>query len=485
MAAPRDTATVFLAAIRPLRKRAASTSEHCEDPIGALCGTTSVERSQRDLFPTIQSVLKDDPNDSERQHEQTTRCSIPDPVANPLVPSAPLTPPATAATSEVSREELSPSQNQATPTTNINGLKIFNREVEDAIQNHARNVMEQLGSALLDYLSRRRVEFRPMSLQLMVLGNTENDATPWIVVLCPAKAKKKVERYLQNDAARNIDDGPPNRQYKYHTTVYGRPLETKASESLDEVFVEQEDIAQFEDWTPQIKVGQLGIVRYATLGGFVCIVDAKGSTTLYGLTAGHVLPPCDLYTDDDDMLSDSDTEDESDEHDEDHNKDNGNRADDTCNADVRPSQETEDQNRTGNNQELDVEEFPGYRPPDDRVHDLEDCAQDKHTWTSLGKMSKASYTRRAQNRDWALVELSIPGEQLKDSHEAPPKELRKAVRFSDHTKAVIGDRHRKQCLISTLPARVILPSGREFVDAYTLRLSSNECKCTFQRTHRH
>jgi hypothetical protein len=119
--------------------------------------------------------------------------------------------------------------------------------VEDAIQNHARNVIEQLGPALLNYLSKRRVEFRPLSLQLMLLGRTEHDATPWIVVLCPAKAKKKVQRYLEKDAVRNIYSGPPTRQHKYHAAVIGRPLEIKASESLDEVFVEQEDIALFED----------------------------------------------------------------------------------------------------------------------------------------------------------------------------------------------------------------------------------------------
>jgi hypothetical protein len=219
----------------------------------------------------------------------------------------------------------------------------------------------------------------------------------------------------------------------------------------------------------------------------VGIVAAKGSTSFYGLTAGHVLPASDLYTDDNDTLSDSDTEDEDDEHDEDNDKnddkDDGNRADDTYDADVGPSQGAEDENRISNDQELDVEDFPGYLPPDDRVPDMEDFVQDKRTWTSLGRMSKASYTGRAQNRDWALVEL--PGERFKDSPKAPSKELRKAVRLADHSHAVIGDGHGKQCLISTLPARVILPSGRDFVDVYTLPLSSNERKYTFQRPYRH
>jgi hypothetical protein len=53
--------------------------------------------------------------------------------------------------------------------------------------------------------------------------------------------------YVRQRPRRKFSDIWKTRQHKYHATVIGRPLEIKASESLDEVFVEQEDIALFED----------------------------------------------------------------------------------------------------------------------------------------------------------------------------------------------------------------------------------------------
>lgn len=221
-------------------------------------------------------MLTDESNESEHNHQPTTWCSSAEPVTNPTVPSPPLTPLAEDTVPGASQEELSNLQTQSTHITTINGLKIFNRDVANALQNNVRHVIQQLESGLCDHLYRRRVDLRLLALRPMLLGHTEEDVTLWIVVLCPSCAKSKVQRYLGKDVALNIYYGPPFRQYRFRTTVIGRPLKIMPSESLDEVFVEQEDPSLFEDWTPRIKVTQSDIDYYATVGGFVSIVNAEG-----------------------------------------------------------------------------------------------------------------------------------------------------------------------------------------------------------------
>lgn len=185
------------------------------------------------------------------------------------------------------------------------------------------------------------------------------------------------------------------------------------------------------------------------------------------------------------MLLDSDEEHEAHEHDED-GEDDADGSDAIHNAGVGPSDEKECNDKSSNDHALDVPVFPGLFLPEDEISGPEDPAQDDRTWTSLGRMSKASYSNRAHNRDWTLVELTtMAGEHFKGSPRASSKELRTATPLADNGHAVIGDRSRKQCVILTLPARAMLPSGREFVDLYTIRLPSNEGKYTYRRSNRH
>jgi len=475
-ASSSDHATIFLSSLQPLRKKKITNSSP-----SLLCGTSSVERSRSALFPSIEDTSVSSLERLENDQEQSTRCSSVDAVTVPVILSPPLTPNVPVVTpGRIERNQEDP---QATiiHLTTINGLQIFDREVEDAMIKRFNDVKSQLLSALLDYLRRRRVSFRPLTAQLMLLGRTEAGAIPSIVFTCPEDAKSKVERFLKKKAARNVYYGPKFCLYRFDFAVVGRPLTPTGSESPDEVFFEQEDPTLFDDWTPRIKVGQPGMERFATVGGFVSIIGAQDNKkSLYGLTAGHILPDGELYTNDDDMLSDSDTEDELGEDDMDDVDDKDNLLFVTNEEDI------EDREHVGgayvgfeeiDTAYLDEEPVFAFQGSSDASTLID--TQDKRTWTSLGTMAKASYSYRARNRDWALIELpSIESGEIKGFSKDSSNELRKAARATGERSAIIGDRSRRRCKISALPASAILPSGFDFVDAHVLQIPDGECKLT-------
>ncbi|KAH4036603.1 hypothetical protein HBI24_089970 [Parastagonospora nodorum] len=320
-------------------------------------------------------------------------------------------------------------------------------------------------------------------MQLMLLGRTEAAATPWIVFTCRENAQKKVERFLQKKSNQNIYHGPRFCRYRFDTAVLGRPLALTASKSPDEVFFYQEDLSLFEDWTPRIKVGQLGTERYATVGGFVSIIDSRRKKSLYGLTVGHVLPADDSYTDDGDVLSDSDTEDEL-------GDDDNNDVDGKNTALLVASENAIEAGMSIGTDDGGLENVAASSLNDEHILALQESSdadtqlsdpQSKIIWASFGKMSKASYSHRARNRDWALIELnSIEIGQIKGFSKDCPNELRKAASATGDRSAirdrsaVIGDRSRRQCTISTLPASAVLPSGFDFVDVHVLQVPNGE-----------
>ncbi|KAK3377595.1 hypothetical protein B0H63DRAFT_398619 [Podospora didyma] len=186
-------------------------------------------------------------------------------------------------------------------------LAQFDKTVTDATVARFTSVQMQIEQPLLRYISRfPGKKYRPIALRLMVLGTSEDDAKPHIVVLCLAAQARRVRKFFDKDAVRALyqpeDDTLPS--FKIH--VYGRPPEPKQGE--DDVITVLIP-TQFE----KTYCGARIVLRFpsgdekrATFGGIIKVVAQDGGTSLYGLTAGHVL------VDDDEDLNNphSDTSDD-------------------------------------------------------------------------------------------------------------------------------------------------------------------------------
>jgi hypothetical protein len=118
----------------------------------------------------------------------------------------------------------------------------------------------------LAYMVKKRVEFRSLTIQPMVLGITADDAKPWIVISCPQTVKHKVKIFLKKETTKNICRAFRPVQPDFDTTVIGTPLQTKTSETLYELFAEEPNAEISDLWIPKIKVIHSdGSPHYATL----------------------------------------------------------------------------------------------------------------------------------------------------------------------------------------------------------------------------
>jgi hypothetical protein len=331
------------------------------------------------------------------------------------------------------------------PLTTVKGMQIFSREVEDAVVNRFGEISNSIERALVTHLCNERVEFRPLSIQLMVLGATYAAAKPWIVVLCPKKAKRAVKNFLQGQFARAICRGSESCNISFETVVVGRPLHPTEGEPPDEVFVEYLPPSAAEPWIPRIMVMQSGTIQHATMGGLVSIVDSQGEEALYGLTAGHVLPPNQLY-------------DEGPHGPLDFDSDSCDDSDDSSDADSTATSS----NIGGSHKDHD------NISPDDH--------SDNGQWTPLGYMSQASYSDRAQDRDWALIKLDASLANSFNPSGRTQVPAYEVVRPMNERHALVRNTTMVHCSISRLPARAILPSGHSFVDVHVLQLPQDEGK---------
>jgi hypothetical protein len=407
--------------------------------------------SRKALFPSMRAFLSNTPFRT-KQHVETNSAKPDSDTSGPDNAES-FSSTAEAAISPVRlrpcRPERPPRSSRAStaPLTTVKGMQIFSREVEDAVVNRFGEVSNSIERALVTHLRNERVEFRPLSIQLMVLGATYDTAKPWIVVLCPKEAKRIVKRFLRSQLARTICRGSDRETciISFETVVVGRPLHPTEGEPPDEVFVEYLPLVSAETWIPRVMVMQSGRIKHATMGGFVSIVDSQGKQALYGLTAGHVLPPNQLYDEGSDGPLDI-------------GSDNCDDSDDSSDADSTATSS----NIGGSYNDQD------NISPDDHSDDRE--------WTSLGHMSQASYSVRAQDRDWALIELDATLANFYNPPGRAQVPAYEVVRPMNERHALVRNTTMVHCSISSLPARAILPSGHSFVDVHVLQLPPDEGK---------
>jgi hypothetical protein len=386
-------------------------------------------------------------------------CTCVDFIAPTSVSSESFTPEATQTPPPESRtSNKHPTSGQARPgyERTIKGMRVFNQEVDDDVKDRFREVQAQLELSLIIFLHKTRVEFRPIALQLLVLGLNEHVARPWIVVYCPKEAKRKVKSFFREDSAKAICHGPPSSHVKFDVVV-GGPLIPSESDTLDTVLVAQTNAEVIGMWMQHVKVMQSDVPHYATMGGFVCTTDNHGNKLFYGLTVGHILSSNNLHDNSNgaDSINISHT---------DIDIDTDSESDDGCSHDV-------DSDWTDAESSFSLQDFASLNEeiPENRIEHHNDL-----TWASLGHMLKASYSDRARNRDWALVELAAMHDRPADTHQALPDGICESVRPFGNQRAILCSKSRMSCTISGLPARAVLPSGHEFVDVNVLRLSDNQ-----------
>ena len=351
----------------------------------------------------------------------------------------PLDPPPTTASTQTGKSRMK----------TINDMQIFSREVDDAVTDGFKIVCEKLERPLIEHIRKKGVQFRPLGIQLLVLGHDEQTAKPWIVVICSKPAKRRVENFFQEPFAKHICRSPGSCQFNFEVAVVGRLLRPTEGEPDVQVLAQNFTSSDYAEWTPRIKIEHSGSAHYATLGGIVRVRDFHGLEQLYGLTAGHVL--LQYPVDDQDLQSTANHQD----------TDAMSYSSDDSSAPANSDSDDKDYahiDQAGS--EASVEDF------------------DAQPWSNLGSVNDASYSMRARSRDWALIELTgllqgqftVPSTMQVFSGTAAalsPRRVGKEL-FRIHNHPIL------HCSISTMPARALLPFGNEFVDVHVLYVQDDQ-----------
>jgi hypothetical protein len=324
-------------------------------------------------------------------------------------------------------------------------------------------------------------------MKLKVLGVDEASAAPWIVIMCDKSISKKVKRYFEQPLVKEayqpcrtdselpcfdifiLDRAPKPIAATSYVDVCGRGLFGSA------------DITSW--YGKVIRLSFDGKTRFATIGGLVQAFDQAGNSTLYGLTAGHVLF--------DGQTNDFGTYSTSLEHD----------FEEVMEADSWLQQHEDF--------ELDLHLDEDYSQLNGGLENsatsAEEASQEEQeTWSKLGHVfaSSQDYEPLKADLDWALIKIDLPaddqpklleGSASRTQDDATPQDdatsrvkLRRSHIVHDsltdpqEVHLLGGVSGLKDGMLSTTSSFLMMAPGKTFVETYTLSLSDQSGMCLSQ-----
>lgn len=358
-------------------------------------------------------------------------------------------------------------------------LKPFYKTVPVAAQDRFKDLNEIFGEPLYDYVTKNGATYSAISIKLKMLGESEDTAKPWIVVLCDKGVAKRVKRFFSQSWVKSecqqchTDPCRPC----FEVLVYDRPPIPMSATSPASVYTDwRSDASECLTLCGSIiGVNTESNTRIATLGGVLSVTMAGGDTELYCMTVSHVIAGA-QQEEDIHKLEDAGGEEVSREEEEDLEEED---SDEAMEADFFSS---ESQVYT-----LDLG-FEG---------DMDTCAidvvnQNPRTGDSIPSRLKIGYIaitshdvlEDGNNLDWGLIKIEdpslycpnlllIPGDSDQGHILCEPEPL--TTSKSETASSVFllsGTRGVIRGMLSFTPSSLMLAPGTRFTDIFTLRLSN-------------
>lgn len=347
-------------------------------------------------------------------------------------------------------------------------IKIFDKGISESVQNRFKDLNELFGKPLYDYLSKKQPLTSIVSIKLKVLGTNQDDAKPWIVVMCDKSVSKKVKQFFNQSHIKSEYQPPDADQTSpfFEIVVCERPPRRLAANPRLNVY---------SDFQPDgddcgvlsgriVRFGEPDKGRIATLGGVVMIRSPKNEVRLYGMTAGHVVTQ-DLISDIGATASKSSCD--TDEEEENHDDSPIYSLEDSGDFELGSAYE-DDEYVVSTNAALD--EGPSTE------HDI--------FWRKIGSVRSTSDNVHGDgaNLDWALIELKnstlhyhymIARSLLWSkalSHNLAENESEKSVYFTGGVSGL------GRGILSRTMSYILLAPGTNFTRVYSLALTEGTGK---------
>ena len=357
----------------------------------------------------------------------------------------------------------------------VTRLREFDKALPNVFHNRFADLCELLGKPLYDYLVKANVKYKGIGMKLKALGESEESAKPWIVVLCDPAILKRVKRFFQEPWVK-AECQPHNADLPYFDIYFHNqaPKQHAGSSQLD---VHQNPLSTKSN--PETLCGRAIMInhpnefRAATLGGRIMVLNADGGLQAYALTAGHI------SSDTGSTRGDHDTEPFEDEDD----------LCGPCDEDESDSDSEIFELDLVHEGQTDIQAESGLHVQLPRIT-LQSDGQDQPSpelWPKLGHIHATSCVEDTANLDWALVTIDrlynhLPN-RMKDSSKihsfwADISVPQKQKFASDRSVVVITgpgypQRHGQ---LSDSTSFVMLRPGNQFVPVYDLKFEDGSGK---------
>ncbi|KAF2231824.1 hypothetical protein EV356DRAFT_518209 [Viridothelium virens] len=343
-------------------------------------------------------------------------------------------------------------------------LKSFEKELDEATWNRFKDVSDRLQAPLLSYMQKSSKKYKPMALRLVILGKTQEDARPSIVVLCDSKVRKRAKSFFEQDWVKELRHPSDRAIPSLEAVVVGRSPQLRMAVGTVHVYssvICTDQKVSTLCGTP-IKLTMGDTERITTLGGCVKVIKADGSYEIYGMTAGHMVDQ--LLEANSTVRESSSSEDES---------------------DISSSEDGEDDIDPGSLR------LPAWSLPKPALDESFRYSSEKAsaTWIGLGSALSLTSTKPypiEKYLDWSLVRIEDPtiikenllrdfehAKKYKSGNLTLPLFLGNAS-YKRDVVMMSGLQGLKEGLLSTSSARVALGLGREFIDIHLLTLANKK-----------
>lgn len=340
-------------------------------------------------------------------------------------------------------------------------IKVFDKDISESVQSRFKDLNEVFTQPLYSHLSKKRPLTSMISIKLKVLGTNENDAKPWIVVMCDKSISKRVKQFFDQSHVKSEyqpQDADQTLPF-FEIVICNRPPRLLAANPRLNVYggFRRRGLGKI------LRIGEPHEGRIATLGGVVLTESLDNEVHLFGMTTGHAVTK-DFIDDIGALTSKSSCD-----------KDGEEEDDDDCSLySPEGCEEFELESACGDDGCVFSTNF---------VRDESSAAENGIFWQNIGSVFSTSdiFQIDGANLDWALIDMSdttyrqamIYGPAFGAKvlgHELAENESKKSVYFMG---AVSGP---GEGILSGTSSYLFLPPGTNFTRVYSLTLTSGTGK---------
>lgn len=355
-----------------------------------------------------------------------------------------------------------PPSNRDTVPPTPRKLKRFEKSASHHEMRRYSDLKNRLESPLLEYMYKysgaKRPQLSPIALRPVILGTTLDDAKLWMVILCDKNLEGRATKFLKQQWVHELCNLSDPSQTNIEILVAGSIW--PVSRIIAQLPL-RPDKTQNHDWTfcgiPMCFFDtDSHSIRVGTLGGPLHVLFNDGSSTLMGMTSGHVIQSFGgghsngPDVDNGDSISDSESESEL-------------------------SNRSPVHGGTTNTSQA-LLNFEQFKPAVQIRASL---------WESSSAMLPIVMPENTQGGvekyyDWTLVQLNdmpLP-KQHRTGYEKPLRLPTRTVleHMEEVPVIVLSAEGRKPGYLYAMPARLQMHPGNSFINTHLMRLRENYCE---------